>query len=206
VNRNPIIFSTYNPKYDSIFLDITIFLCYNISKINRNLEVDIFIMKKIKKACFIVFILSILTFIGFRVNLYLNACIKLRDTAAYYAERLFFTPEKANTIIPYEMLSDEYKRAFSSEDYSKAVESNELLELYSNDIFQQHHKRKVDISLSTEGYKKQPAGRFNVDNKCYFISHEIDVAPNWITLEPEIVRWNIDISEIEDEECNNTLN
>ena len=49
-----------------------------------------------------------------------------------------------------------------------------------------------------EGYKKEPAGKFQVDDKWYYIRHEIDVAPNWITLESEIVRWNIDITEIEE--------
>lgn len=155
-------------------------------------------MKLAKKLCIVAFVLLILALIGFRVNLYLNACIKLRDDVAYYSETLFFTPEKANTIIPYEMLPDKYKNVISLDEYSNAVESDELLELYSNAVFQQHLKRKVDIALSTEGYKKQPSGNFKVGDKCYHISHEIDVAPNWITLEPEIVRWNIEISEIDE--------
>ena len=179
-------------------IDISAAALYNHNNRNRNLEVDAFIMRKAKKICFVVFILLVLAFIGFRVNLYLNACIKTRDDVAFYAEMIMLTPEKANTIIPYEMLPDEYKKAFSSEEYSNAVESNELLGLYSNDIFQRHLKRRVDISLSTEGYKKEPAGKFQVDDKWYYIRHEIDVAPNWITLESEIVRWNIDITEIEE--------
>lgn len=157
-------------------------------------------MKLAKKLCIVAFVLLILALIGFRVNLYLNACFKIRDTAAYYAEMLMLTPEKANTIIPYEMLSKKYKNALSSEEYSNAVESNELLKLYSNSVFQQHLKRKVDISLSTEGYKKTASGDSQAGDKCYHIRHEIDVAPNWITLEPEIVRWNISITENENPE------
>ena len=155
-------------------------------------------MRKAKKVCVVVFVLLILTVIGIRINIYLNACIKIRDDVAFYAEMLMLTPEKANTIIPYETLSDNYKKAISEEKYSNAVESNELLELYSNTVFQQHLKRKVDITLSTEGYKKTPAGKFQVDDRWYYIHHEIDAAPNWITLEPEIVRWNIEITEIEE--------
>ncbi len=159
-------------------------------------------MSTTKKICIVTAVLLVLAFVGFRVNLYLNACVEIRDDVAYYSERLFFAPEKANAIIPYEMLPDKYKNAISSEEYLNAVESDELLELYSNAIFQQHYKRKVDVSLSTEGYKKQPSGNFKVGNKYYHISHEIDVVPNWITLEPEIVRWNIDIYEIDDPDSN----
>ena len=70
-------------------------------------------MRKAKKVCVVVFVLLILTVIGIRINIYLNACIKIRDDVAFYAEMLMLTPEKANTIIPYETLSDNYKKAIS---------------------------------------------------------------------------------------------
>ena len=159
-------------------------------------------MRTAKKLSIVVVVLLILALIGFRVSLYLNVCIKTRDDVAFYAEMLMLTPEKANTIIPYETLSKKYKNALSSEEYSNAVEPNELLKLYSNSVFQQHLKRKVDITLSTDGYKKVPTGVFQVGDKYYHISHVIDVAPNLITLEPEIVRWNIDIYEIDDPNSN----
>ena len=159
-------------------------------------------MKLAKKICIVAFFLIILVLVGFRVILYLNACIKTRDDVAFYAEMLMLTPEKANTIIPYETLSKKYKNTLSSEEYSSAVEPTELLKLYSNSVFQQHLKRKVDITLSTDGYKKVPAGVFQVGDEYYHISHVIDVAPNLITLEPEIVRWNIDIYKIDDPNSN----
>lgn len=154
-------------------------------------------MKKTRRLYVFIFILVGLIFIGLRAYLYLNACVKLRGKVAYYTEMLMFSPEIANTIIPYEMLSDEYKERVSLEDYTTANEPDELLELYSNPVFQQNTERNVDISLSTEGYKKEPEGYFQVGDKWYYMKHEIDVAPDWITLESKIVRWNIMIVETE---------
>ena len=70
-------------------------------------------MKLAKKICIVAFFLIILVLVGFRVILYLNACIKTRDDVAFYAEMLMLTPEKANTIIPYETLSKKYKNTLS---------------------------------------------------------------------------------------------
>lgn len=138
-----------------------------------------------------------LLFFILRIYSYLNSCVKLRSKAAYYAEVLTSSPETANKIIPYEMLSEKYQNKISSEEYNNANEPQELLDLYSNSIFQYYSKRNVDIALSTEGYKKSPEGYFKVENQWYYIKHEIDVSPNFFTLEPKVVRWYIEISETE---------
>ncbi len=103
----------------------------------------------------------------------------------------------ANKIIPYEMLSEKYQNKISSEEYNNANEPQELLDLYSNSIFQYYSKRNVDIALSTEGYKKSPESYFKVGNQWYYMKHEIDVIPDFLTLEPKVRRWYIEISETE---------
>lgn len=154
-------------------------------------------MKREKKFNFILIMGGLICLLIVRVFFYLNACVKTRDTAAYYAEKLMFSPEIANQIIPYEMLSYKYKAQISSEEYTDAHMSYELLDLYSNPIFQHYNEISVDISLSTEGYKKIPEGYFCVEEQWYYMKHEIDIKPDWLTLKPKVVRWYIKIEKKE---------
>ena len=128
-----------------------------------------------------------------RVYYYLNACIQACGKAAYFAEAL--NAENANTIIPYEMLSNGYKSEISSEEYINANTPQDILNLYMNPVFQQNIDRQVDITLSTEGYKKIPEGYILVDEQWHYIKHEIDVLPDLLTLKPQIIRWHIVIDQ-----------
>ncbi len=157
-------------------------------------------MKKPKSKTLIILSILVLTgiIISFKTYKYLNVCVmEGRSKVSYIAEKLMDSPESANTIIPYEMLSDEYKEGVSKEEYTNADEPLELLELYSKPIFQIHDNRIVDVPLSTTGYKKQPEGYYKVGEQWYYITHEIDIKPDFITLDLKVVRWYIEISEIE---------
>ncbi len=133
-----------------------------------------------------------------RIFLYLNVCvIQSRNEAAYFAERLSVHPEEANEVIPYEMLSNEYKCEISLENYNNAIEPQEKLNLYSNPIFRKNTDRCVDITQSTEGYKKSPEGYFSVGEQWYDMLLGIDISPDPLTLKPEVVRWNISIVEVD---------
>lgn len=133
----------------------------------------------------------------FHLYAYLNMYISARSFAYNLGEELDATPEIACTIIPYEMLSNKYQLEISEDEYNNADEPIELLELYLKPIFKKYSNRSVDISLSTDGYKKEPAGYFKVENQWYYMRHEIDIRPDFITLNLKVVRWYIEISEVE---------
>ena len=142
----------------------------------------------------LVFIILALIDHGYR---YTNACVTdIRQLVYGYGERLQFNAFSATEIIPYDMLSDEYKTEVSKEDYY-CDEPLQKFMLYNKEIFKRNSKKKVDIDLSTAGYKAQPMGYIQIGDNNYFITHEIDILPDWLTLEPKIVRWYIHIEKIE---------
>lgn len=96
-----------------------------------------------------------------RIYLYLNACvIHSRNEAAFLAETLMMHPENANAVIPYEMLSNEYKSEISSEEYKNAMKPQNSRRggciiaatprvLRIRDIFIHHTPPHVKFSLNT---------------------------------------------------------
>ena len=137
---------------------------------------------------------------------YLRAESYAADLAANYADMLMFNPENANVIISYEMLSDEYRSVISSEEYENADQPQERLDLYSNPIFRNNPDICVaDAFQSTTAYKRTPDGYFLVGEQWYYIHHEIDLKPDFITLEPKIVRWYIKIIESDEPEPHSPL-
>ncbi len=144
-----------------------------------------------------ILILGGIIILSFQIYRYMNVCVtKGSDEVCYIGEILMGAPEKATAVISYEMLPKEYQKQISKEEYNNADEPLELLELYSKPIFQEDSRTMIDSSLSTTGYKKQPEGYFKVEEKYYFIRHEIDIKPDFISLELKVVRWYIEISEV----------
>lgn len=106
-----------------------------------------------------------------------------------------FTPEIAIDKIPYDMLSRHYKNKISKEEYENADTPDELLKLYTNPVFSEKKRQIVSDMLSTDGYGYPPECYFKVDDKWYYLKHTIDFAPDLITLEPKVVRWQIIVRE-----------
>ncbi len=132
------------------------------------------------------------------LELYIICEEEAGGAVSYYGERLMCFPELANSVISFDKLSDKYKKEITREEYESAETPEELLTLYSKPIFNQYDTREVGNFLSTEDYKKQPEGYFVVNDKWYFIEHEIDIKPDFFSSDYEIVRWYISIEEVDE--------
>ena len=161
--------------------------------------------KKIVTALIIaaVLLLVIIAF-GTYVYAYLKVCIiDCADKACALADYRPVSAEYMNTRVDYEWLSDEYKKAITYEQYTEADTAEELLALWSKDIFSKYPEIKVDEQFqSTDCYKKQHGvtANFEVNGKWYFLHHEIDLEPDFWTLDIKVVRWYTEIREIDEEE------
>lgn len=135
---------------------------------------------------------------------YLNVCIiDCASKAAALADLRSVPAEYMNTRIDYEMLADEYKKVITYEQYTEADTPEELLALWSEDIFSKYPEIKVDDQFqSTDCYKKQDGvtANFEVHGKWYFLHHEIDLEPDFWTLDIKVVRWYTEIREIDEED------
>ena len=131
---------------------------------------------------------------------YFNACvIDCHDEASYLCMFHDMQPE-LNQYIDYEMLSEEYKKEISYEQYTGADTPEELIELFSKEIFHKYPEVTVSPDQTTHGYKRQPGGSVELDGRWYYIGHEIDFEPDFWTLDIKVVRWYIEIKEINEEE------
>ncbi len=150
-----------------------------------------------------VLLLAIIAF-GAHVYAFLKVCIiDCVDKACALADYRPVPAEFMNTRVDYEMLSDEYKKAISYEQYTEADTPEELLALWSEDIFSKYPEIKVDEQFqSTACYKKQDGvtANFEVNGKWYFLYHEIDFEPDFWTLDIKVVRWYTEIREINEED------
>lgn len=135
---------------------------------------------------------------------YLNTCImECAGKACALADYRPVSAEMMNTRVDYEMLSEEYKKEISYEQYTEADTPEELLSLWSEDIFRKYPEIKVDDQRqSTTCYKKQDGvtANFEADGKWYFLKHEIDFEPDFRTLDVRVVRWHTEIREISGED------
>lgn len=145
-----------------------------------------------------------LIFLASRTYSYLNACIiDCAGKACALADYRPVPAEVMNIRVDYEMLSEEYKEEISYEQYAGADTPEELLALWSEDIFQKYPEMKVgDQRQSTTCYKKQDGvtANFEADGKWYFMHHEIDFEPDFWTLDIKVVRWYTEIREINEED------
>lgn len=140
--------------------------------------------------------------IGFMTHVlaYFNACVKdCRDMAGYLCMFHDMQPE-INEYIDYEMLSEEYKKEISCEQYTQADTSEELIELFSKEIFHKYPEVTVSPDQTTYGYRRQPVGSVELNGQWYTIEHQLDFEPDFWTLDIKVVRWYTEIREISEEE------
>lgn len=131
---------------------------------------------------------------------YFNACVKdCRDMAGYLCMFHDMQPE-INQYIDYEMLSEEYKKEISCEQYTQADTSEELIELFSKEIFHKYPDVTVSPDQTTYGYRRQPVGSVELNGQWYAIEHQLDFEPDFWTLDIKVVRWYTEIREISEEE------
>lgn len=131
---------------------------------------------------------------------YFNACVTdCRDMAGHLG-MFHDTQPEINKYVDYEMLSEEYKKEISYEQYTKADTPEELLELFSKEIFHKYPEVTVSPDQTTHGYKRQPGGSVELNGQWYYIGHEIDFEPDFWTLDIKVVRWYTEIREINEED------
>lgn len=131
---------------------------------------------------------------------YFNACVTDCRNEAGYLGMFHDTKSEINQYIDYEMLSDEYKEAIPYEQYAGADTPEELIELFSEEIFHKYPEVTVSPDQTTHGYKRQPGGSVELNGQWYYIGHEIDFEPDFWTLDIKVVRWYTEIREIDEEE------
>ncbi len=140
--------------------------------------------------------------IGFASHMwsYFNACvIDCRNEAGHLCMFHDMQPE-INHYIDYEMLSDEYKKEISYEQYTGADTPEELIELFSKEIFHKYPEVTVSPDQTTHGYRRQPSGSVELNGQWYAIEHQLDFEPDFWTLDIKVVRWYTEIREISEED------
>lgn len=159
-------------------------------------------MTKPKKKAIIITVSVLLSILLLIALFFITVDISIKRTesagrvVSYYGEKLMCFPETANSVVSYDKLSDEYKKEITKEEYENAKTPEELLALYSKPIFSKYDTREVEYLLSTEDYKKQPEGYLGVNGKWYFMRHEIDIKRYLFSSDTQIVRWYINIEEV----------
>lgn len=131
---------------------------------------------------------------------YFNACVTDCRNEAGYLCMFHDTKSEINQYIDYEMLSDEYKEAIPYEQYAGADTPEELIELFSEEIFHKYPEVTVSPDQTTHGYKRQPGGSVELNGQWYYIGHEIDFEPDFWTLDIKVVRWYTEIRKINEED------
>lgn len=159
-------------------------------------------MTKQKKLAAMLIIIGALLHIGiiafgFHEYNYFKACVVDCHDMAGYLCMFCDTKAEINQYIDYEMLSEEYKKEISYEQYTGADTPEELLELFSKEIFHKYPEVMVSPDQTTHGYRKQPGGFVELNGDWYYIYHEIDFEPDFFTLDIGVVRWYTQIRETE---------
>ena len=162
-------------------------------------------MTKKKKLAAMLIIIGALLHIGiiafgFHEYNYFKACVVDCHDVAGYLCMFCDTKAEINQYVDYEMLSEEYKKEISYEQYTGADTPEELLELFSKEIFHKYPEVSVSPDQTTHGYKRQPGGSAKLNGQWYYIGHEIDFEPDFWTLDIKVVRWYTEIREIDEED------
>ena len=154
--------------------------------------------RRIMIVSIIVAVAVLLTAAGiFMLYRYISAFEKHSHRASYYAEMLHFSAGDAFELISYSELSEEYRSLISVEEYHDTDTPEKQLALLKKlgDITGDR-PLSTDIELSTSGYKKDAYDIFfEVGDRIYTVSQRIDIALDPLTLDTEIVRWAVDITE-----------
>lgn len=98
--------------------------------------------------------------------------------------------------IKYEMLSSDYKKLFSKDEFDNATNGIDIYNIYLkiNSIASQVNTKSGDIS--TDGYKNYLNGIVFSNGTKYKIEYHIILRAKHLSFEPEIVKWTVDIKEV----------
>lgn len=103
-----------------------------------------------------------------------------------------------NSFLPikYEMLSSDYKKLFSKDEFDNANNGTDIYNIYLkiNSVASQVNTKNGDIS--TDGYKNYLNGILYANGTKYKIRYHIILRAKHLSFEPEIIKWCIDIEEL----------
>lgn len=111
-----------------------------------------------------------------------------------------YTFENITTLLPikYDMLSSDYKQLFSKEEFDNVNNGNDIYNIYLkiNSLSSQVSLQEGDIA--TDGYKNHLNGILRANGDVYEIKYHIFLRAKHLSFEPEIVKWYIDIEEVDE--------
>lgn len=108
------------------------------------------------------------------------------------------TSDNITTLLPirYDMLSSDYKKLFSKDEFESADNGNDVYNIYLkvNSLSSQVSLKNGDIA--TDGYKNHLNGILYANGTVYEIKYHIFLRAKHLSFEPEIVKWYITIDEL----------
>lgn len=145
--------------------------------------------------CFI--LLCVLSLIAYCVAYVLVGEEKCLSWIDY--NKTLIASDNITTLLPikYDMLSSDYKKLFSKEEFESADSGEDIYNIYLkvNSLSSQVALKNGDIA--TDGYKNHLNGILQANGTTYGIDYHIFLRARHLSFEPEIVKWYIDIEEIE---------
>lgn len=98
--------------------------------------------------------------------------------------------------INYDDLSWKYRNSISRERFQDAKNDEQCLLIYNQIISATHNPQKSESFFTTQGMDMSTGYEgLIVDDKAYYIEHNIDVKTNYFTFQPYISKWMITIEE-----------
>jgi hypothetical protein len=98
--------------------------------------------------------------------------------------------------VDYEMLSPDYKRLFSEEEFNNISAGEDIYETFLKINSLSPLLIDTEGDISTDGWKNHLYGTLHANNKSYQIQYHILLRAKHFSFKPEIVLWTIDINEL----------